>query len=102
MKFLVSTWPKADTRKELPASADFAAQMEWIRARLADGTIDSVHHAPDRAVSIYNAESAEAVGALIDAIPLSHQMERKVEPLTDLFEQMHGVLDYLRKREAGR
>lgn len=40
------------------------------------------------------------MNALIDKIPLGHFMEREIEPLTDLFEQMQGALDYLRKREA--
>src|SRR5262249_21040255 len=102
MKFLVSTWPTEEGLKTLPPSADFAAQIAWIKAHLADGTIEAVYHAPNRAVSVYNAASVEAVNALIDSIPLSKFMNRTVEPLTDLFEQMEGVLDYLRGKEASR
>lgn len=102
MKFLVCTWPTEEGLKKLPPSAEFAAQIAWIRAHLADGTIDAVYHAPNRAVSIYNADSVEALNALIETIPLSHQMNRTVEPLTDLFEQMDGVLAYLKKAESKR
>lgn len=100
MKFLVSTWPTDEGLKTPAASADFAAQIAWLKARLADGTIDAVYHAPDRAIAIYNAKDLDAMNAVIDKVPLSHHMEREIEPLTDLFEQMEGVLAYLRKREA--
>lgn len=100
MKFLVCTWPTEEGLRNLPPAADFAAQIAWLRAHLADGKIDAVYHAPNRAVSIYNADSVEAVNALIETIPLSQFMNRTVEPLTDLFEQMDGVLAYLKKAEA--
>jgi len=102
MKFLVSTWPTEEGLKSLPAAADFAAQIAWIKAHVADGTIDATYHAPNRAVAVYNADSIEAVNALIDSIPLSRFMNRTVEPLAELFEQMDGVLAYLRKQEAKR
>jgi muconolactone delta-isomerase len=86
--------------QDASCSGRFRSADRASEAWLADGTIDATYHAPDRAVAIYNAKDLDAMNALIDKIPLGHFMEREIEPLTDLFEQMQGALDYLRKREA--
>ncbi|HEY1710201.1 MAG TPA: hypothetical protein VGG10_18165 [Rhizomicrobium sp.] len=100
MKFLVGTWPTEEGSKNLPPSADFAAQADWFRNKIADGTIDVCHHAPDRAIFIFNAESPAALEALLDSIPLSRLMNRRIEPLSDFWTHTAGVLDFLRKAET--
>jgi muconolactone delta-isomerase len=100
MKFLVCTCPTEEGTKSLPRAADFAAQTEWFRQKLADGTIDVAHHAPGRALFIFNAEDADALNALLNTVPLSQLMQRTVEPLADFWAHTAGVLDYLKKAEA--
>ena len=100
MKFLVCTCPTEEGYKNLPRAADFAAQVDWFRKKLADGTIDVAHHAPNRALFIFNARDADTLNALLDSIPLSNQMQRTVEPLKDFWTHTEGVLDYLKKADA--
>ena len=76
--------------------------MEWIRKEVAAGTIESAYHGHNHAVLIANAESAVALWQWLEKIPLSELMDREVEPLTDLFEQMEGVLKFLQNRERNR
>jgi hypothetical protein len=99
MKFLVFTFPSEEGLKTLPPAAEFDAQTEWFRRRLADGTLDCAYHGDDRAVLIFNAESAAALDRLIDAIPLADRMQRKIEPLIDLFEHTDRISGYLRGLE---
>lgn len=102
MKFLVCTWPSADAPKHLPTAETFEAQTEWFRARLADGVIDCAHHAHSRAVFIFNAESNVALEALLDELPVSGQMDRSIEPLTDFWVHSENVAGFLRKAAAKR
>jgi muconolactone delta-isomerase len=100
MKFLVCTWPNADRPTVPPSAEAFEAQTAWFRERLADGVIDSAHHADDRAVFIFNAPSRDALEALIAGIPLSDQMDRSIERLADFRAHTAGVAQKLRAAEA--
>ena len=101
MKFLVSTCPKEGlSRDALPSADEFESQAAWFRDKLASGVIDCAHHAPDRAVFIFNADSQPALEALMDEIPLAHQMARRIEPLKDFWEHTAGVSAYLRRHAA--
>jgi hypothetical protein len=100
MKFLVETWPDPAAPPGLPAAASFEAQTEWFRAHLANGVIDVAHHAPGRALFVFNAASLEALEALIAEIPLAERMAAKFEPLADFWEHTASVTAYLRKLEA--
>ena len=97
MKFLVSTCPAEGASKTLPSADAFEAQTAWFRAQLAAGVIDCAHHAPDRAVFIFNADSQAALESLMDQIPLANQMRRTIEPLADFWEHTAGVTAYLRR-----
>ena len=96
MKFLVFTLPSEDALKNPPSAAQFNAQTDWFRQRLADGTLDCAYHGDSRAVFIFNAASAEQLERLIETIPLANLMQRKIEPLIDLFEHTDRVSGYLR------
>jgi len=100
MKFLVETWPDPGAPPGLPSSAGFEAQTEWFRAHLANGVIDVAHHAPGRALFIFNAGSPQALEALLADIPLRERMAAKFEPLADFWEHTASVTAYLRKSEA--
>jgi hypothetical protein len=102
MKFPVSTCPREGVFSALPSAEAFEAQTAWFRAQLASGVIDCAHHAPDRAVLIFNAESQAALEKLIDALPLAHQMARKIEPLADFWEHSAGVAAYLRRHAKAK
>ena len=96
MKFLVFTFPSEDGLKTPPPAAEFDAQTDWFRQRLADGTLDCAYHGDSRAVFIFNADSAEQLERLIETIPLADRMQRKIEPLIDLFEHTDRVSGYLK------
>jgi hypothetical protein len=99
MKFLVFTKPKEAVNRQLPSAAQFRDQMEWFRKELAAGRIESAYHGHNHAVLIAHAESADDLEKWLDSIPLSELVDREVEPLIDLFEQMEGVLKFLQKVE---
>ena len=96
MKFLVFTFPSEDGLKIPPSAAQFDAQTDWFRQRLADGTLDCAYHGDNHAVFIFNAESPAQLEALMDAIPLADRMQRKIEPLVDLFAHTNRGSVYLR------
>ena len=102
MKFLVCTWPAADVPKHLPSAETFEAQTEWFRARFAEGVIDCAHHAHNRAVFIFNADSREAMEALIGELPLSEHTDRSIEPLVDFWTHSENVAGFLRKAAIKR
>jgi hypothetical protein len=97
MKFLVSTRPAEGVSQQLPSAEAFEEQTDWFRRHIASGVIDCAHHAPDRAVFIFNAESQAALEALMDQIPLADQMARQIEPLSNFWEHTAGVTAYLRR-----
>jgi hypothetical protein len=96
MKFLVCAWPAEDRPSALPSADAFQAQTQWFRSRLAAGVIDCAHHADNRAVFIFNAESVAALEALIAEIPLSGAIARSIEPLADFRTHAERVTAYLR------
>ena len=100
MKFLVFTFPSEDGLKNPPSAADYDAQTDWFRGKLAEGVIEGAWHGDDRAVFIFNADSLERLKALMDEIPLASLMQRKIEPLIDLFEHTARISGYLRARES--
>jgi muconolactone delta-isomerase len=102
MKFLVCTWPAADAPKHLPSEEAFQSQTAWYRARLAEGVIDCAHHAHNRAVFIFNAETREALDLLIGEIPLIGHMDRSIEPLTDFWAHSENIAGFLKKVAARR
>jgi hypothetical protein len=99
MKFLVSTCP-APGERPLPSGEAFDAQTQWFRKHIASGVIEAAHHAPDRAVFVFNADSQAALAALMDKIPLAEQMARVIEPLTDFWEHADRVSAYLHRAAA--
>jgi hypothetical protein len=99
MKFLVFTFPSEEGLKTRPSAAEFDAQTDWFRQRLADGTLDCAYHGDDRAVFIFNSESAEQLDRMLDAVPLADRMQRKFEPLIDLFEHTERISGYLKDLE---
>jgi hypothetical protein len=102
VKFLVCTWPSADAPKHLPSAEAFEAQTAWFRARHAEGVIECAHHAHNRAVFIFNAETREAMEALIAELPLIGVTDRSIEPLTDFWTHSENVAGVLRKAAAKR
>src|SRR5215472_3300248 len=100
MKFLVFTWPSPDAPKTLPSSADFAAQIDWVRKLIAEGTIETTYHGKGRAVFIFEAPSEQALNRMLADIPLSDRMARSIEPLSDFFTHANGVIDHLRRAET--
>ena len=80
-----------------PLAADFARQTAWFQARLADGVIANAWHGEGHAVFVFNAASPEALDALIGSIPLAEQMQVRVEPLSDFFEQTSRVQAHLER-----
>jgi muconolactone delta-isomerase len=102
MKFLVCTWPSADVPKHLPSVETFESQTEWFRSRLSEGVIDCAHHAHNRAIFIFNAESREALDALMGELPLNEHTDHSVEPLMDFWAHSETVAGVLRKAAAKR
>jgi hypothetical protein len=102
MKFLVCTWPVADAPKHLPSAEAFESQTDWFRSRLAEGVLDCAHHAHNRAVFIFNAESRETLEALMGELPLSEHTDRSIEPLIDFWTHSETVAGVLRKAAVRR
>jgi len=102
MKFLVFMRPIDGIMDKLPRAEDFAAQIEWVRKQLDSGRFDCAYHGENHAVAIVNAESPEALEQLYAGMPLTELASRQVEPLTDLLEQMQGVLKGLQKFHGKR
>jgi hypothetical protein len=97
MKFLVFTWPIEGIEKKLPRPREFEAQIGWIREQLDSGRIDCAYHGENHAVAIVNAESREDLEQFYGTMPLVELVDRQVEALGSLFDQIQGVLESLRK-----
>jgi hypothetical protein len=95
MKFLVFTRPIEGIEKKLPRPREFEAQIGWIREQLDSGRIDCAYHGENHAVAIVNAESREDLEQFYGTMPLVELVDRKVEALGSLFDQMQGVLESL-------
>jgi hypothetical protein len=97
MKFLVFTRPIDGIEKKLPRPREFEAQIGWIREQLDSGRIDCAYYGENHAVAIVNAESREDLEQFYGTMPLVELVDRQVEALGSLFDQMQGVLESLRK-----
>jgi len=97
MKFLVFTRPIEGIERKLPPPREFEAQIGWIREQLDSGRIDCAYHGENHAVAIVNADSREDLEQLYGTMPLVELADRQVEALGNLFDQMQGVLESLRK-----
>ena len=84
MKFLVLS--KYRTGQHPPESADlFQQTLDWISARLADGTLDCAYNLPaGGGVAIVNADSHEALTEVLSAYPLQPWTSYEVHPLSDV------------------
>ncbi len=102
MKFLVFTFPSEEGLKSPPPAAQFDDQTDWFRQRLADGILDCAYHGDSHAVFIFNAPSLEQLETLMATIPLADLMQRKIEPLIDLFAHTDRVSGYLRGLEKSQ
>ena len=100
MKFLVLSRPIDGIMEKLPRPERFEAQVEWVREQLRSGRFESAYHGQNHAVAIVNAESPEALEQFYAGMPLVELTTRQVEPLSDLLEQMRGVVESLRKYHA--
>jgi muconolactone delta-isomerase len=100
MKFLVFTRPIDGIMDKLPRPEGFEAQIEWVRQQLSSKRFDCAYHGQNHAVTIVNAESPEALEQLYAEMPLVELTSRQVEPLSDLLEQMQGVVKDLREFHA--
>jgi len=102
MKFLVFMRPIDGITDKLPRPEEFAAQIDWVRDQVGSGRFDCAYHGDNHAVMIVNADFPEAIEQLYAGMPLVELASRQVEPLTDLLEQMQGVLKGLQKFHAKR
>jgi hypothetical protein len=100
MKFLVLSRPIDGIIEKLPRPERFETQVEWVREQLSSGKFVCAYHGQNHAVAIVNAESPEALEQFYAGMPLVELTTREVEPLSDLLEQMHGVVESLRKYHA--
>ncbi len=93
MKHRREATPPAD-----PIVADKAAR-EGLKAALADGRMDCVYQFADgrRAVSIVNAESAEAVWEMLTSYPLYSVQDYEVHPLVDIDFVFNKALERMKK-----
>ena len=94
MQFLVFTSPSDAAIARPPLAADIARQTAWFQARPADGVIANAWHGEGHAAFVFKAASPEALDALIGSIPLAEQIQVRVEPLSDFFEQTSRVQAY--------
>jgi hypothetical protein len=94
-RFLVFTSPTEEGMKNPPPAKAFQAQIDFMKDAVADGIIEFAFHGDGHAVLIVDAETREALEKFLGAIPLSEFMQRKIEPLEDLFAQMGRVHAWL-------
>jgi hypothetical protein len=94
--FLVLTGDRG-YRTEAPASQEFEAQIGWVRQQVDSGRIDCAYHGENHAAAIVNAESREDLEKLYGTMPLVELINRQVEALRSLFDQIQRVLESLRK-----
>ena len=85
MKFLV--FARLRTGATFPDSALslFQQTIEWIGARLTDGTFDCAYNLPaGGGVAIVNADSHEILTDVLSAYPLQPWIQYEVHPLSDV------------------
>jgi len=99
MKFLVTVTPR---RLQVPPVAVMEAAKAWLDANLADHTMDFVHaFITGGGVSVFNAESADAMMIKLMNYPAYPFADFKVEALCDIHKALDQVIAMAR-RAAGQ
>ncbi|MFC2099588.1 muconolactone Delta-isomerase family protein [Candidatus Bipolaricaulota bacterium] len=97
MKYLVTALPSRPMQRD-QALALYKAASEWVKARLADGTLDFHYTFPGGGgIGIANVDSHEALSDVIASYPLYAYMDWEVRPLSDWSHTYNTMIERLQQ-----
>ena len=100
MKYLLTCRPIEEAAPPREAVAKIRASMEWIEARLADGSMESTYLFPERGgIAIMNADSHDDLMKLLLDYPALTLYQWDIRPLADWRTGFETVIKLLERRD---
>ena len=98
MKYLIIAKPGTTQIPIEQGAVLLQAGLSWIKAKLADGTLDSTYNViGGGGIAISNADSAEQILANLLEYPLYPFFTWEVTPLLDLDSSLNKYIEYYKR-----
>lgn len=98
MKYLIVAKPGTTQIPIEQGAVLLQAGLSWIKAKLADGTLDSTYNViGGGGIAISNADSAEQILANLLEYPLYPFFTWEVTPLLDLDSSLNKYIEYYKR-----